>query len=83
MTHDLVSVKIVRKIKTKYPPNSWNYPKTLVEEADYLVTDDHGSRNSWRHDKAYTQHPPKPIEDIDEEDTILGDFGELFEENVY
>ena len=61
-----------------------NYPKTLVEEADYLVTDDRGSRNSWRHDQAYTQHPPKSIEDIDEEDedAILGDDGELFEENV-
>ena len=48
------------------------------------MTDDRGSRNSWRYDKAYTQHPPKSIEDIDEEDedAILGDDGELFEENV-
>ena len=42
----------------------------MVEEADYLVTDDRGSRNSWRHDKAYTQHPPKSIEDIDEEERM-------------
>ena len=49
------------------------------------MTDDRGSRNSWRHDQAYTQQPPKSIEDIDEEDedAILGDDGELFEENVH